>query len=110
VPARYLWALTRLSLSTVFLWALFDKVFGLGHETSVNHAWLDGGSPSVGFLGGATGPFADFYQAIAGAFMDNHIVYALVLLGIAVVGAGNTLGIGSWWTGTSLVRRFPWLT
>jgi thiosulfate dehydrogenase (quinone) large subunit len=42
--------------------------------------------------------------------MDNHIVYALVLLGIAVVGAGNTLGLGGWWTGTSLVRRFPFLT
>jgi thiosulfate dehydrogenase [quinone] large subunit len=158
-PARYLWALTRLSLSTVFLWAFFDKVFGLGHETSVDHAWINGGSPSAGFLGGAIGPFAGFYQSIAGAgwvdwifmigligiglalllgigmriaavtgaimvvlmwsaslppsdhiFMDNHIVYALVLLGIAVVGAGNTIGLGSWWTGTSLVRRFPILT
>jgi thiosulfate dehydrogenase [quinone] large subunit len=43
-------------------------------------------------------------------FMDNHIVYALVLLGLAIVGAGNTLGLGHWWTQTSLVRRFPWLT
>jgi hypothetical protein len=67
VPARYLWALTRLSLSAVFLWAFFDKVFGLGHETTAAHAWLNGGSPSAGFLGGATGPFADFYQSIAGA-------------------------------------------
>jgi len=157
--ARYLWAATRLSLASVFLWAFFDKVFGLGHETTAARAWLNGGSPSAGFLGGATGPFADFYQSIAGAgwvdaifmigligigvalllgigmriaavtgaimvvlmwsaslppsdhiFMDNHIVYALVLLGIAVVGAGNTLGIGKWWAGTSLVRRFPILT
>jgi thiosulfate dehydrogenase [quinone] large subunit len=43
-------------------------------------------------------------------FMDNHIVYALVLLGIAVVGAGNTLGLGKWWAGTALVRRFAWLS
>ena len=34
---------------------------------------------------------------------------AIVLLGLAVVGAGNTLGFGRWWTQTSLVRRFPWL-
>ena len=43
-------------------------------------------------------------------FMDNHIIYALVLVGLALVGAGNTLGLGRWWTQTTLVRRFPWLT
>jgi thiosulfate dehydrogenase [quinone] large subunit len=43
-------------------------------------------------------------------FMDNHIIYALVLLGLAAVGAGNTFGLGQWWTQTALVRRFPWLT
>ncbi len=43
-------------------------------------------------------------------FMDNHLIYALVLVGLALVGAGNTLGLGRWWTQTGLVRRFPWLT
>jgi len=43
-------------------------------------------------------------------FMDNHIIYALVLIGLALVAAGNTFGLGRWWTQTSLVRRFPWLT
>ena len=157
--ARYLWALTRLCLGWTFLWPFLDKLFGLGHETTAAHAWINGGSPSKGFLSGAVGPFAGIYQSIAGAgwvnwmfmlgllgiavalllgigmriaaiagavllvlmwsaslppqddiFMDNHIVYALVLLGLAVVGAGNTLGLGRWWTQTSLVRRFPWLT
>jgi thiosulfate dehydrogenase (quinone) large subunit len=42
-------------------------------------------------------------------FMDNHIIYALLLVGLALVGAGNTLGLGRWWTNTSLVQRFPWL-
>jgi thiosulfate dehydrogenase [quinone] large subunit len=42
-------------------------------------------------------------------FMDNHIIYALLLIGLALVGAGNTLGLGRWWTKTSLVQRFPWL-
>jgi thiosulfate dehydrogenase [quinone] large subunit len=42
-------------------------------------------------------------------FMDNHIIYALLLIGLALVGAGNTLGFGRWWTQTTLVRRFAWL-
>lgn len=42
-------------------------------------------------------------------FMDNHIIYALLLIGLALVGAGRTLGIGRWWTQTTLVRRLPWL-
>jgi thiosulfate dehydrogenase (quinone) large subunit len=156
---RYVWALTRLCLGWTFLWPFLDKTFGLGHETTSAHAWINGGSPSFGFLSGATGPFAGFYQSIAGAgwvnwmfmigllgiavalllgigmriaavsgavllvlmwsaslppqddiFMDNHIVYALVLIGLALVAAGNTFGLGRWWTQTSLVRRFPWLT
>ncbi len=43
-------------------------------------------------------------------FMDDHIIYAIVLLGLAVVGAGNTLGFGRQWTNTTLVRHHPWLT
>jgi thiosulfate dehydrogenase (quinone) large subunit len=42
-------------------------------------------------------------------FMDNHIIYALLLIGLALVGAGNTLGIGRWWSRTKLVQRFTWL-
>ena len=156
--ARYVWALTRLALGWTFLWPFLDKMFGLGHQTTADHAWIHGGSPSLGFLSGATGPFAGIYQSIAGAgwvnvlfmfgllaiavalllgigvrvaaiagstllvlmwsaslppqddiFMDNHLIYALVLLGLAVVGAGKTLGLGQWWAQTSLVQRFPWL-
>jgi thiosulfate dehydrogenase (quinone) large subunit len=43
-------------------------------------------------------------------FLDNHIIYALLLVGLALVGAGNTLGLGRRWTQSSLVRRHPWLT
>lgn len=155
---RYLWAVTRLCMGWVFLWPFLDKLFGLGHETTSAHAWINGGNPTLGFLSGSVGPFAGFYQAIAGAglvnwlfmigllgiavalvlgigtriasvsgavmvilmwsaslppqddiFMDNHLIYALVLIGLALVGAGNTLGLGRWWTQTPLVRRFPWL-
>lgn len=43
-------------------------------------------------------------------FLDNHIMYALLLIGLALVGAGNTLGLGRRWTQTNLVQRHPWLT
>lgn len=42
-------------------------------------------------------------------FMDEHIIFALVLAGLALVGAGNTLGLGGWWSNRSFVRENPWL-
>ncbi len=32
-------------------------------------------------------------------FMDNHIIYALVLALLPLVKAGHTLGLGDWWAG-----------
>ncbi len=43
-------------------------------------------------------------------FMDDHLIYAVVLIGLAVVGAGNTLGFGHRWTTLPVVQRHPWLT
>ncbi|MFB9831946.1 hypothetical protein [Actinoallomurus acaciae] len=40
-------------------------------------------------------------------FVDDHLVYALVVVGLALVGAGDTLGLGGWWSRTRLVQRFP---
>ena len=42
-------------------------------------------------------------------FMDDHLIYAAVLVLLALLGAGNTLGLGRMWTATPLVRRNPWL-
>lgn len=42
-------------------------------------------------------------------FIDEHIIYALVLITIAVSDAGNYLGIGKWWSSISLVRNLPFL-
>jgi len=42
-------------------------------------------------------------------FMDDHIIYALVLVGLALVNAGDTFGLGTWWKQTSIVQQFPWL-
>jgi len=54
-----------------------------------------------------------FYTASAiwpenNPFLDDHIVYAIVLAGIAYVGAGRYLGLGGWWERTPLARR-SWL-
>jgi thiosulfate dehydrogenase (quinone) large subunit len=156
--ARYVLAGIRLALGWVFLWAFLDKLFGLGNATTPAKAWLNGGSPTKGFLGSSKGPFAGFFHSIAGnavvdvlfmaamlglgvalilgigmrvtaavgvlvtvlmwaavlppasnPFMDDHLVYAAVLVLLALLGAGDTLGLGRRWTATSLVRRMPWL-
>jgi len=43
-------------------------------------------------------------------FMDDHLVHAAVLIVLALLGAGNTLGLGRWWTATPLVRGTTWLS
>jgi thiosulfate dehydrogenase [quinone] large subunit len=42
--------------------------------------------------------------------MDDHLVYAAVLVLVALLGAGNTWGLGRRRAATLLVRRNPWLT
>ena len=42
-------------------------------------------------------------------FMDDHLIYALLLIALAAVGAGNTLGLGRRWSRTGLVQRHAWL-
>ena len=49
------------------------------------------------------------YPPASKPFMDDHLVYAGVLVALALLGAGNTLGLGRIWTATPLVRRAPWL-
>jgi hypothetical protein len=40
-------------------------------------------------------------------FMAHHLIDARVLLGLAMVGAGNTLGFGRRWTNSILVHLTP---
>lgn len=89
--ARYLMAGLRLSLGWVFLWAFLDKLFGLGRATPAEGAWLDGGSPTEGFLANApTGPFASTFNSIAGAAWADWIF----MLGLLGIGVALMLGIG----------------
>ncbi|MFI7542538.1 hypothetical protein ACIBQZ_14865, partial [Actinoplanes sp. NPDC049599] len=50
---RFTLAGLRLALGWVFLWAFIDKMFGLGLATPEKGAWINGGSPTKGFLGNA---------------------------------------------------------
>ncbi|GAB3159720.1 hypothetical protein [Microbispora hainanensis] len=156
-PVRYVWAAARIAIGWVFLWAFLDKLFGWGFATPAAKAWINGGSPTTGFLKGtADHTFGGLFNTLAGQawvdwlfmtglagigaalilgvgmriaattggllllmmwaaelplttnpFMDEHIVYAIVLAGLALAGAGNTLGLGKAWAATPLVRRFP---
>jgi thiosulfate dehydrogenase [quinone] large subunit len=153
------WAVVRIIAGWMFLWAFVDKLFGLGFATPSARAWINGGSPTKGFLANsADGPFADFYRNIAGApwadwlfmlgllgigtalilgigmriaavsgallylmmwsvvlppttnpIVDDHILGAAVLVGLALSHAGDTLGLGRVWAKVPLVQRTPWL-
>lgn len=86
----YLWTATRVILGFIFLWSFFDKLFGLGFATPSAQAWINGGSPTSGFLKfGVTGPFSDFFHSLSGSV----IVDSLFMLALFVIGAGLILGI-----------------
>jgi thiosulfate dehydrogenase [quinone] large subunit len=53
-----------------------------------------------------------FYTATAiwpehNPFIDDHVIYAIVLAGIAYVGAGRYYGLGEFWERLPLVKRLP---
>jgi thiosulfate dehydrogenase [quinone] large subunit len=167
--ARFL-AVLRVATGFVFLWAFLDKTFGFGYATPAAKAWINGGSPTKGFLSGvAVGPFESTFHAWAGAawadwlfmiglaaigialtlgvalriaavsgtvmmlfmwaaewplakvtsagepslstnpIVDYHIIYALVLIAVALLYAGNTWGFGKLWARVPFVQRNRWL-
>ena len=157
--ARYLLATVRMMLGFTFLWAFLDKTFGLGFATAPADAWVNGGSPTFGFLNFATEgkPLHDFFVALSGPvadwtfmlgllgiglalllgigmriaavagtvmltamwaaelplennpFLDDHLVYSVVLIALAVYGAGRTWGFGRIWERLPVVQRLPFL-
>jgi len=153
---RMAWAGARILLGWLFLWSFLDKLFGLGFSTPSSQSWLNGGSPTAGYLKfGTSGIFSGFYQNLAGnqvldvifmlallalgvalilgigsrlstyggtllllllwstnvppvqnPIIDEHIIFIFLLWGLWFVRAGRMYGLGKWWGGTSLVRRF----
>ncbi|GAA1914229.1 DoxX family membrane protein [Streptomyces sodiiphilus] len=168
--AAKFFAVLRISTGVVFLWAFLDKMFGLGYATQSANAWVNGGSPTNGFLSRVSvGPLESTFQSMAGAVwadwlfmlgllgigvallagvalritaaagglmmammwaaewplarylsdgspsmstnpvMEYHVIYALVLIALAVSYAGNTWGLGRRWAEIPFVRRNRWL-
>jgi thiosulfate dehydrogenase [quinone] large subunit len=166
----YVFASARVLMGFVFLWAFLDKTFGLGYATQSGKGWIDGGSPTKGFLGSvAVGPMESTFHSWAGAgwadwlfmlgllgvglalvagvalrlsalagtvmmalmwmaewppaqhlsngapsmsanpFADYHLVYAVVLIALAAVSAGDALGLGRLWARLPFVRDHAWL-
>jgi thiosulfate dehydrogenase [quinone] large subunit len=163
-------AIVRVVVGVEFLWAFLDKTFGLGYATPAARAWINGGSPTKGFLSRvAVGPFESTFHAIAGAawadwlfmagllgigialilgiglraavvsgtvmmlmmwaaewplakftsageptmstnpIVDYHLIYALVLIALALTYAGHTWGLGKLWARLPFVQRNRWL-
>ncbi len=77
----------RFVMSFIFLWAFVDKAFGLGFATEKANAWINGGSPTFGFLTNAVkGPFADFFHSLAGvAVVDWMFMLGLLFIGLTLL-------------------------
>jgi len=84
-------AVFRVLLGFEFLWAFLDKTFGFGYATPAARAWINGGSPTKGFLSNvAVGPFESTFHAWAGApWADWTFMLGLLGIGVALI-----LGIG----------------
>lgn len=82
--------LIRIMLGWFFLWAFLDKTFGLGFSTPRSKSWLNGNSPTLGFLKfGVNGFFKEFFTSLAG----NPIVDWLFMLGLLAVGLSLIFGL-----------------
>lgn len=82
--------LLRLSMGFIFLWAFFDKLIGLGFATSVDKAWLNSQSPTLGFLKfGTHGPFKPIFESLAGSPVVDYIF----MFGLLSIGTALMLGV-----------------
>jgi thiosulfate dehydrogenase [quinone] large subunit len=88
--AKFL-AVFRVVLGFEFLWAFLDKTFGFGYATPSARAWINGGSPTKGFLSSvAVGPLESTFHAWAGATWADW----LFMLGLLGIGIALILGVG----------------
>jgi len=80
------WLVLRLAMGLIFLWAFVDKLFGLGFATKSENAWINGGSPTSGFLLNATrGPLEALFKGLAGvALVDWLFMLGLLFVGLTV--------------------------
>lgn len=83
---KIIWVKLRLVMGFIFLWAFADKLFGLGFATKSVNSWLNGGSPTAGYLLNAThGPLAVFFKSLSGIAVVDWLFMA------GLLGVGLTL-------------------
>ncbi|MGW7543239.1 DoxX family membrane protein [Streptomyces sp. NPDC054770] len=92
----FAFASLRLLTGFVFLWAFLDKTFGFGYATPSGKGWIDGGSPTKGFLGSvAAGPMESTFHSWAGdTWADWLFMLGLLGIGLALV-AGVALRLAA---------------
>ncbi|MFF1714677.1 hypothetical protein [Streptomyces sp. NPDC058268] len=161
----------RILTGFVFLWAFLDKTFGWRYATPSGKGWIDGGSPTQGFLSGvAAGPLESTFHSMAGdawvnwlfmlgllaigvavmsgvalrfaavagtvmmalmwaaewppaqhlsngqpsmssnPLVDYHVLYAAILIALALGNAGRVWGLGRGWERMAIVRDNRWLS
>jgi thiosulfate dehydrogenase (quinone) large subunit len=110
VAAQRALAALRIGFGLTFLWAFFDKLLALGFATGAitdpetgartgidfmakDQAWLNGGSPTEGFLAfgvPADNPFHDAFTSMAGQVWAD----VLFMAGLLGIGLTMTFGVG----------------
>jgi thiosulfate dehydrogenase (quinone) large subunit len=97
----------RIVLGFVFLWAFFDKAFGWHYATPGAKSWVNGGSPTKGFLSHvAAGPFESTFHDMAGVgWVDWLFMLSLLGLGVALI-AGVALRIAA--VGGTILMAMMW--
>ena len=125
--ARRALAALRIGFGLTFLWAFFDKLLALGFHTGAitnpetgartgidfmakDGAWLNGGSPTEGFLAfgvPAHNPFKDTFNNMAGdAWADWLFMAGLLGIGLALTfGVGMRVAAGA----GALLYMLMWL-
>lgn len=96
-------ATLRIAFGITFLWAFLDKLLALGFHTGYDQngvldrfgpaAWVNGGSPTEGFLSFGVpenNPFKGFFTGMA----DSVFIEWLFMLGLLGIGVTLLLGVG----------------
>ena len=102
-PARQALAALRIAFGLTFLWAFFDKLLALGYHTATTRtgnldrfgdaAWINGGSPTEGFLTFGVTPTRPFDELLQQP-RRLRLVDWLFMLGLLGIGLALTLGVG----------------
>src|SRR5690625_5869341 len=81
---RKVLAVSRIVIGFTFLWAFLDKLFGLNYTTPVENAWINGGSPAKGFIGGIDNFSAGFFGLFQNPFGDALIMLRMMSIGVSL--------------------------